>query len=158
MPFLVRYPSEIAPDSSSDAMILNVDFAPSFLDWADVAIPENWQGKSIRPIAQGNAPTDWRTAMYYRYWMHMDVDHWVWAHYGIRTEQYKLIYYYGEALGTTGSAELPTPKTWELFDLKADPFELQNRYEDPEYASIVDDLKAKLAELQATLRDEPWNG
>jgi len=155
MPFLVRYPREIAPQSVSSAMVLNVDFAPSFLDWAGVPIPKHWQGKSIRSVAQDKVPADWRTAMYYRYWMHMDSIHGVWAHYGIRTEQYKLIYYYGEALGTTGSTDLSTPKTWELFDLKADPYELSNLYDDPGYGDIVANLKTQLTELQADLHDTP---
>lgn len=155
MPFLVRYPREIAPQSVSSAMVLNVDFAPSFLDWAGVPIPKHWQGKSIRSVAQDKVPADWRTAMYYRYWMHMDSIHWVWAHYGIRTEQYKLIYYYGEALGTTGSTDLSTPKTWELFDLKADPYELSNLYDDPGYQDIVANLKTQLTELQDDLHDTP---
>lgn len=156
MPFLVRYPQEIAPGSVADAMVLNVDFAPSFLDWAGVSIPRHWQGRSLREIARGLTPDDWRTAMYYRYWMHMDSIHKVWAHYGIRTLRYKLIYYYGEALGTRGSANVSTPKTWELFDLEADPYELRNRYGDPAYQETVAQLKAQLTALQAAVHDEPY--
>ncbi len=156
MPFLIRYPKEIAAGSVSDAMALNVDFAPSFLDWAELAIPAHWQGQSLRPLAQGHVPADWRTAMYYRYWMHLDAIHGVWAHYGIRTAQYKLIYYYGEALGTSGSTDLGTPKTWELFDLQADPYELTNLYDDPAMQPVVAELKAQLSTLQAAVHDHPY--
>ena len=41
--------------------------------------------------------------MYYRYWMHNGNDHHVPAHYGVRTERYKLIYYYGKPLGMKGA-------------------------------------------------------
>jgi len=158
MPFLVRYPREIAPGSVAEAMVLNVDFAPTFLDWAGVPIPRHWQGKSLCEIARGRTPAGWRTAMYYRYWMHMDAEHQVWAHYGIRTLKHKLIYYYGEALGTSGSADIPTPKTWELFDLEADPYELINCYDDPAKQEVVQELTAELHALQRALRDTPLPG
>ncbi|MCL5065806.1 MAG: sulfatase [Firmicutes bacterium] len=153
MPFLVRYPKEIAPGSRCSAMALNVDFAPTFLDLAGVAIPETFQGRSLRPLLQGTIPTDWQTAMYYRYWMHLDSIHRVWAHYGVRTERYKLIYYYGEALGSTGSEDRSTPKTWELFDLHDDPQELHNLYGDPTYQHIVTELKTQLSTLQTRVHD-----
>jgi arylsulfatase A-like enzyme len=56
-------------------------------------------------------------------------------HYGVRTRRYKLIHYYeiGE---------------WELFDLESDPDELRSVYEDPAYASTVDELKARLTALR----------
>jgi arylsulfatase A-like enzyme len=157
MPFLVRYPREIAPGSVAEAMVLNVDFAPTFLDWAGVPIPRHWQGQSLREIARGHTPDGWRTAMYYRYWMHMDAEHQVWAHYGIRTLKHKLIYYYGEALGTSGSTDLSTPKTWELFDLEADPYELVNRYDDPAKEDVRRALTADLDALQRALRDTPYS-
>lgn len=157
MPFLVRYPEQVAPGGVTDRMVLNVDFAPTFLDLAGVPIPATFQGRSVRPLLAGQVPEDWRTAMYYRYWMHMDRDHWVWAHYGVRTHDYKLIYYYGEALGTTGSHDLPTPKTWELFDLAADPFEVHNVYGDDRYGDVTAELRAELDRLMAAVGDTPYD-
>ncbi|MCB0109782.1 MAG: sulfatase, partial [Caldilineaceae bacterium] len=84
MPFIIRFPQEIAAGTINDDMILNVDFAPLFLDLAGVPIPAEMQGRSFRPLLQGTTPTDWREAMYYRYWMHK-AHHNVYAHYGIRT-------------------------------------------------------------------------
>ncbi len=155
MPFLIRYPREIAAGSVCSAMALNVDFAPTFLDLANVPIPETFQGNSLRPLLQGTVPPDWQTTMYYRYWMHLDSIHKVWAHYGVRTERYKLIYYYGEALGSSGSEDRPTPKSWELFDLQEDPQELCNLYDNPAYREIVITLKQELDTLQARLHDVP---
>ena len=91
--------------------------------------------------------------MYYRYWMHLG-EHNVPAHYGIRTERYKLIYYYGEALGTTDSVDQPTTPEWELFDLNKDPFEMKNVYDDPQYALIVRELKEELSRLKEEALDE----
>ena len=153
MPFLVRYPREIQTGSSSDAMALNIDFAETWLDYAGVAIPDDMQGTSLRPILNGETPDDWRTSMYYRYWMHL-THHYVPAHYGIRTDRYKLIYYYGEALGTTGSIDEPKAPEWELFDLEKDPNEMCSVYDDPAYADIVTELTAELYRLKAEAADE----
>src|SRR5690242_5223291 len=84
MPFLVRYPGAIRPGSVNRDIVLNIDFAPTFLDFAGRTVPAEMQGSSFRANLEGHTPKDWRTAMYYRYWMHNDVDHHVPAHYGIR--------------------------------------------------------------------------
>ena len=97
---------------------------------------------------------EWRSAMYYRYWMHLAHFN-IPAHYGIRTDRYKLIHYYGEALGSAGAIDRATPPTWELFDLEADPDEMHNVYQDPAYAETLAKLKADLYQLQESLEDEP---
>jgi len=144
----VRYPPEVSPGSVNDDIVLNVDFAPTFLEYAGIQVPNEVQGYSIRPLLQEQTPADWRTVMYYRYFMHCD-GHNVYAHYGVRTRRYKLIYYYEEE---------PGPQEWELFDLDEDPCELMNVYDEPAYADIVEELKAELAALRKQLGDEtnPW--
>lgn len=154
MPFVMRYPREIPAGSVVDAMVTNVDFAPTFLDYAGQPPADRMQGASFRGIAAGEEPpADWPTAMYYRYWMHL-AQHHVPAHYGIRTARYKLIYYYGEALGTTESIDEPTPSEWELFDLEKDPMEMHNVYAEPEYADVVRELTDELYRLKAQYGDE----
>jgi len=93
--------------------------------------------------------------MYYRYWMHLTHDH-VYAHYGVRTHQYKLIYYYADGLNQKGSVEDTKEPEWELFDLEKDPYELNSVYNDPEYADIVCELKDELYRLQAKVQDERY--
>ena len=145
MPFLVRYPREVRDGSVCTDMALNVDVAPTLLDLADVAIPDEMQGVSLRPLLQEQTPPDWRTAMYYRYWMHEDPDHNVQAHYGIRNDRYKLIRYDGEGEGPE----------WELFDLVEDPFEVHSVYDDPAYATLVEQLTDRLWRMQAEVGDTP---
>lgn len=152
MPFLVRYPREIKAGTRTKAMATNLDFAQTFLDYAGVTFPGDMQGRSLRPIFAGEEPEDWPTAIYYRYWMHL-TEHGVPAHYGIRTLRYKLIYYYGEALGTTDSVDRSTPPEWELFDLEKDPLEMQNVYHDPAYAQVVAELKEELYRLKEEAQD-----
>lgn len=153
MPMVVRYPPEIRPGTTSSRMALNVDFAPTFLDLAGVPVAEHMQGRSLLPVLRGEEPADWRTGMYYRYWVHLDVMHNVWAHYGLRTARFKLIYYYAQGCGACGASdELRTPE-WELFDLEADPQELNNVYADPAYADVVAKLTEELRRLQTEVGD-----
>ena len=99
MPLLIRYPNEIKPGSTNKSIIINADFAPTLLDYAGISKPSYMQGESFRSILKnGKEPKGWRDAMYYRYWMHGDQHHHTVAHYGICTERYKLIYYYGKTL------------------------------------------------------------
>lgn len=154
MPFLVKYPKMIKPGQVINDIATNVDFAPTFCEWAGIDIPEYMQGYSFVPLVSGGAPKDWQQSMYYRYWMHLS-HHYVSAHYGVRTLQYKLIYYYGKALGQPETIDEDKQPEWELFDLKADPFEMNNVYHDKAYAKIREELKDELHRLQKKVGDKP---
>jgi len=139
MPFLIRYPGKIKPGSVNDAMILNVDFAPTFLDCAGLPLPKDLQGRSFKPLLEGRTPKDWRSIWYYRYY-HYPAHHRVQPHYGVRTERYKLIFF--NRIGE-----------WELFDLRQDPDELNNVYAHRRYAGTVRKLKAEMTRLRQELDD-----
>jgi arylsulfatase A-like enzyme len=155
MPFLMRYPREIAAGSVCDQIILNVDFPETFLDYAGIPSPDTFQGVSFRALCRGEAPDGWQTSLYYRYWMHI-AHHNVYAHYGVRTTRHKLIYYYADALGQPGAIDDPKEPEWELFDLEQDPRELFSVYHDPAYADVVRDLRAELRRLQVQVGDAPF--
>jgi len=152
MPFVVCCPREIKAGSVSDDIIINVDFAPTFLDYAGMAVSSDMQGASFRANLAGKTPSNWRKSMYYRYWMHLS-HHGVPAHYGIRTKRYKLILYYGLPLGKAGAVERPTPPEWELFDLPKDPHEMNNVYDEPAYGDVRRELTAELMRLKRELGD-----
>ena len=77
------------------------------------------------------------------------------AHYGMRTDDHKLIHFYGKGLGKKGSTEgWITPDTWELYDLQKDPYELKNEYDNPDYEEVIEELKEELYELKARYGDE----
>ena len=145
MPFVVRYPREIAPGTSTGDIILNIDFAELLLDYADAAIPATMQGRSFRANLRGHTPDDWRDAMYYHYWTHQKQRP---SHYGIRTKRYKLIYYYG-LLRMGRQPE----QCWELYDLQTDPREQTNQYDNPDYREVIPDLKRCLDRLRAEYHD-----
>jgi arylsulfatase A-like enzyme len=155
MPFLMRYPAKIRPGTVNSDITLNIDFAPLFLDYAGGSAVTGTQGRSFRANVEGRTPKNWRKAMYYRYWMHNDNDHHVPGHYGIRTDRYKLIYYYGKPLGMRGAQEPNTAPEWELYDLKSDPHEMRNIYTDASKAGLVRSLKAQLDALQREYGDTP---
>jgi arylsulfatase A-like enzyme len=154
MPFVIRYPGAIKPKSVNKDMVLNIDFAPMFLDFAGQPTPKEMQGRSFRPLIEGHTPNDWRKAMYYRYWMHM-ADHGIPAHYGIRTMRYKLVYYYGKPLGSAGALPQETTPEWELFDLEKDPHEMNSLYGDPKHAKIQKELTDEMYRLQKECGDKP---
>ena len=156
MPYIMRFPKAIEAGTVCDDMVLNVDFAPTYLELAGVDVPEHYQGRSFKLLLDGESPADWRTSMYYRYWMHK-AHHNVYAHYGIRTMRYKLIYYYADALGQAGAIDETYEPEWEMFDLQKDPYELNNVVDDPDYADIVAELKAELHRLQADVGDERYH-
>jgi len=156
MPLLVRYPPMVAPGSVCDDVALNVDFAPTFLELAGVDVPEQMQGTSLAPLLGGETPDDWQTTMYYRYWMHNDAAHLAPAHYGVRTRTHKLICFYNDPLDQLGAHGPSDRVEWELYDLVADPFEVTNVIDHPEYADIRAELIAELARLQEHVGDTPY--
>jgi arylsulfatase A-like enzyme len=156
MPFVIQYPAEISPGSVNSDIVLNVDFAQTFLDFGEVEADPVMQGRSFRPLLRGRRAANWQTSMYYRYWMHK-AHHNVYAHYGVRTADYKLIYYYNDALGQPGAIDETYEPEWELFDLRKDPRELRSVYHDPLYADVVRELKVELRRLQESVGDEPYH-
>lgn len=145
MPFVIRYPKEIAAGTMVDDVILNIDFASTFLDYAGAGIPDSMQGRSFRNNLRGQTPADWRDAMYYRYFENSERRP---AHFGIRTKTKKLIYF-------DGLSNVAENKRWEFYDLTEDPHENINRYDEGKRDDIIRKLKQRLFALQARLGDSP---
>ena len=139
MPFVARWPGRIPAGTASDAICLNIDFAPAFLAAAGVEKPGYMQGEDMLPVLLGDAPGDWRNTMYYHY-VEFPAVHQVNKHYGVRSERYKLIYFY----------ELDQ---WELFDLEEDPRELNNVFGQAAYETVAADLRDHLIHWRAHYKD-----
>lgn len=77
------------------------------------------------------------------------------AHYGVRSHNYKLIYWYNEGYGHPGTGEGGQEREWEFFDCKKDPLELINSYSDPAYAEVIHELMEAMEALMAEIGDEP---
>jgi arylsulfatase A-like enzyme len=153
-PLIVRWPGHTKPGSVNHDMVLNIDHAPTFLDLAGQPLAKDMQGKSYKSILEGQTPKDWRTSMYYRYWMHLDGSHNVPACYGVRTTRYTLIHYYGKGLSMKGAKNKDLPPEWELFDRDKDPQQINNVYADAAYQTVVRELRIELDRLRKDLGDE----
>jgi hypothetical protein len=92
---------------------------------------------------------------YHRYWMHNDDIHGCWAHYGVRDQRYKLIYWYNDDLGQPGARPHGAPPEWELFDCETDPLELKNLAGDPAFNDIFEAMLRKLDATMAEIGDVP---
>ncbi len=141
-PLLIRVPEKYGGTKGAiSKMVQNIDYAPTFLDFAGVDIPEEIQGKSLKPMLTGENESRWRDAIYYHYYEYPN-EHMVVRHYGIRTDRYKLIHFYDEIYDG-----------WELYDLENDPGEMLNVYNDKNYEVIRSELTDRLAELQIEYKD-----
>lgn len=157
MPLVVSYPRHLAAGRSFDGIVTNVDLAPTILDAAGVDHHPRMQGRSFWSDLTGERGADEPpvAGFYYRYWENDDFIHKAPAHYGYRTERYKLIYYYNDGFGLPFTSFFTYPPEWELYDLRADPDELTNVYDDPAYAEIREEMTAALWREQARLGDAP---
>ncbi len=171
MPFIVHWPNKIQKGSVNNWLINNTDFAPTILSITGVETPDYMQGHSFASALDGDPePADWRTATYYRYWMHMAHKLAVPAHFGVRSDRYKLIFFYG-----TDFVKVPTDRTdlgwgmqnnkdgnryrentpvaWEFYDLESDPSEMNNLYDDPQYGEQIKEMKLELEKIREELNE-----
>lgn len=164
MPFILRDPRSHYKGEKSDLIINNIDFAPTLLDLVGAKAPSKMDGKSFASILNGKTPDKWKTESYYRYWMHM-IHHDIPAHLGIRTKNYKLILFYGRHYDPSRYGQksmtwkknshliVPTPVSFELYDVVNDPHENVNLANNPKYAKVLKDMKNKLRNLRKNVGD-----
>lgn len=156
MPFLVKYPNVIKPGTVCNDIISNVDFAATWLDLADLRIPSYMQGSSFLNLLQGTPrPKTDDTVAYHRYWMHGDVFHNAYAHYGCRNKRYKIIFWYNEGLDQPGTRPGGEEQEWELFDCQEDPLELFNVWTEPSYRQAREEMLRALEEKMEEIGDVP---
>jgi arylsulfatase A-like enzyme len=139
MPFLMRYPAKLKAGQTDNHLISNVDFAPTFLDYAGVEIPAEVQGHSFKKVIEGKSDK-WQDAVYLHYY-EWPFWHHVQPHYGMRTRKYKIAHFYYNI------------DVWELYDLEKDPHELNNVFKDPAYADVAKEMQAKLKQLMKDVGD-----
>ncbi len=140
-PLLIQYPPLVEGGTTSDALVLNIDLAPTLLQLAGVPVPEDLQGMSLLPLFDGSTPDDWRKFIYYRYYQEMNSFHRVARHEGVRGERYKLIHF-----------TEPGFEGYELYDLQTDPMEMENRIDDPALTAEKEKLQTELREKRRELK------
>ena len=155
MPMLMSYPRKAPGGGVHEGLVMNVDFAQSILEAANVPSHPRMHGRSFWRDLTGEDPEPAAEGVYYRYWEHDDVFHHAPAHYGYRTDRYKLIYYYNDGLGIPGTGPFAYPPEWELYDLREDPEEVHNVAADPAYREVREMLEAAMWREQERLGDAP---
>lgn len=139
-PLMIKWPGVVQPESVENEMVQNLDFAQTLLEAAQITPPSDMQGESLLPLLQ-NEKGKWnRDAVYYHYYEYPSV-HMVKRHYGIVNKEYKLVHFYYDV------------DEWELYDREKDPQELNNEYDNPEYAAVVESLTQKLYDLRKKYKD-----
>ncbi|WP_044175603.1 sulfatase family protein [Flectobacillus major] len=139
-PFVIRYPGVIKAGTKVNQVVSNVDWAPTLLNIMNTKIPSTFQGHSFLPLLTGKT-SGWKSESYYHYYEYPEPHH-VYPHFGIRTDRYTLAKFYG------------TKNFWELYDIKNDPKNLHNLYNDKRYAKVINDLKKKLVEQIKLVKDD----
>ncbi len=139
-PIMMRFPKAMKKSGvECNDLVQNIDFAPTYLTVAGVDVPEEMVGRSLLDIAKkGKAPKDWRKSIYYHYYDYPAV-HMVQRHDGVATDRYKLIHFYGTVKKSKEKID-----AWELYDLKTDPQEVNNIYDNPKYTEVIEELKQEL--------------
>lgn len=132
-PLLVRWPGVISPGTTEARLVSGIDLAPTLCELGGAAPLPRAQGASLTPLFRGDAPDAWRDAIYYRYYEYPE-PHRVEPHYGLRTATHKLV-------------RFPRLGAIELYDLRADPHELNNLAGDPRHAELAASLDARLLRL-----------
>ncbi len=120
-------------------LVLNIDLAPTLLEWGGVPVPTTMQGRSLVPLVQGVPWDGERTEFLYE---HRLASKSIPECEGVRTREWKLVRYF--------PIEPPdAPPVYEMFHLTADPHELNNLHDRPEFAIEQAHLLRRLERLIA---------
>ena len=136
IPMIVRYPGLPVNGNAHDANVLNIDVAPTILDFAGLPIPEEVQGESWKPLLYGKQEKIRDAFLYEYFFSYTDITDYeiqtcnppiTPTIVALRTDKAKLITYPG--------------RDWiELFDLVNDPYERDNLAEDPGYSELKESM------------------
>jgi arylsulfatase A-like enzyme len=137
-PLIISWPGVTEKKTVSASLVQNLDMAETLLDMAGLPVPADMQGKSMVPVLKGNKKDNLHDALYYHFYENQE--HRVAKHFGVRTDRYKLIYFY----------EL---NEWELYDLQKDPKEMNNLYGIKDHGKIAAGLKDRLMSLAREYKD-----
>lgn len=178
LPCVVRYPFARKKAVVTDAMITWADITPTILDITS-ALPQNYEfhGRSLLPVLETGKTEGW-DEIYASHTFHE-----ITMYYPmrvVRNRRYKLIWNIAHKLDYPFASDLWASKTWqgvlkrgrkyfakrtvdayihrpkfELYDLENDPREVNNLADDPQYANIFEEMKAKLKNFQKRTKD-PW--
>src|SRR5262249_55620992 len=133
IPLLVRYPKRVKAGALLDAPVLNVDLTPTLLELAGAPPLARSHGRSFAALL-GGSRASWRSSFLTEYFAEPQFPR-IPSWQAVRGDRWKYIHY-TERDGMD-----------ELYDLKADPGELQNQIADPAAAGALRAMKEELERL-----------
>ena len=113
---------------------LNIDIPPTLLVLAGIDSPKEMQGKSLLPLLHGETPSDWRTDFFVE---HLFEHEQIPKHEGVRGQRYQYARYFEQ-----------DPVYEELYDLRADPMQIRNLANNPDYADVLETMRKRTDELR----------
>lgn len=144
VPLLVRWPGVVRPGTVIDDVVSNVDTFASVLGMLGVSMPADVKQNGVdwSPILRGQKNPA-RDALFGQYDLHNGGLAYMRM---IRTDQWKLVRFYRSNMQD------------ELYDLRGDPGERTNRYNDPSAADVRDGLQRRLENWMRSIDDPLLSG
>jgi len=138
-PFVLRYPRRARAGSVVQRLVMSIDIAPTLVALAGGKPAPTVQGESFLPLLK-DPKAKWRKSVLCEYYAENAMPWLVGMSYkAVRTERHKLIHWVNKA-GQPGIVD-------ELYDLKADPYELENLIRSKAHAPVVQRLRRELGRL-----------
>jgi len=148
IPMVIRWPGVAKPGSIIDPICSNLDVAPTILDLAQVPLPDQFQGASMKNLLAGRKEPSWRKSFLYEYFQDRALSPLLApTMVGVRTDRYK---YVESAYLYEGKPDIA-----ELYDLRNDPGEMKNLVNDKAYAKILKQMQQELERLKKRYRYNP---
>ena len=139
IPIMIRYPPLVEAGITPEPLVMNIDLAPTLLELGGAEPARPLHGLSLVPLLRGESPSDWRSSILVEYYSDTVFRRIVTMGYkAVRTDRYKYINY------------LDLDGMDELYDLETDPYELNNVIDDPDYTTVLEEMKVELQRLLDT--------
>ncbi len=137
IPLGVRWPEKIATGQNTDKFVMNMDIVPTVLEAAKATIPDPCDGHSLLGLCQNPTNTSWRDDLMLEHHGHYDE---IYLQRQLRYGHYKYTAHLNDR--------------HELYDLKTDPFELDNLIDNPDYAELLKEMSERLRQQMENHKDD----
>lgn len=175
IPFIVRWPGHISPGQVSDRMVMTIDISATILDLAGIKPEYELHGKNIfgkeveqrKYIFAARDKMDWtfdamRAIRSREYKLiHNLMPERPYCQFNIYKEAHfpmvsmlNMMYLKGELDSIQSRFMAATKPEFELYDMKNDPYELNNLADNPSYSEIKESLMAELMAWRQSINDQ----
>ena len=164
MPLIMRWKGHITPGLRSDAMVQEIDYAPTIMEVAGADTPENmktFDGVSLTPLFKTGDHEAFRDRPLYYAFYEQPGEHNAPRHDGIRNARYTFAHIWTPTPEEKKSGERKAANEWMLIDNEKDPQQMHNVSQNPDYAEVMKQMKQQYSDLRKQYRvpaNSPGNG